>query len=383
MIRLKYRLSLLIFLLGITVSAQNIYKSGFYILNNGKRVNCLIKESDLKNTPESFNYKLSASSYTHRLVVDSVKDVQITDGIRYKWVDISVNNLQSDRLFLNVLVSGKGSLYKYDNGKSVEYYFQIKDSTALYLPPPENGNKQPEFITILKNNLSCNDLIDADYSGLTYSDGKLMTLFIRYNVCQQSGYVNIRNKKEYDFFNLYIKPGFSYQSLQVVYMREDMPFSIHFGHKPTWRFGLEAEFNMNIINNRTALIIDPSFNYFQAEKVENSIYSNVHYTSVEIPLGIRQYLTLSPKSELFADVAYLVDFGFNSDIEYRDIFGNVEPYDLNNAIYSYYFGIGYCWNTKFNVELRYNFQKELFPREVYWQTDLSGFSVILGYNLFK
>ncbi|MFC0876366.1 hypothetical protein ACE01N_07210 [Saccharicrinis sp. FJH2] len=369
----------MLLLSGLTVFSQNKYKPGYFIQNNGKRINCFISESDLNQTFNAFKYRLTASSPVVKILADSVTEVNIIDGIRYKWTEVPKIN---KRLFLNVLVSGEATLFRQDSEGSVLYFFKLRDSETMLLPPPESENHQ-DYITLLKSELLCLGLIDADFSNLTYSDSKLMTLFIRYNVCKQDSYVKLNAKKEYDLFNLYIKPGFSYNSMQVIYMHADMPFSVHFGHKPTMRFGAEIEFNMNILKNRTALIIDPSYNYFFADKIENSIYSKISYTSFEFPFGIRQYLSISPKSELFANVAYLADVGFNSDIIYIDYLGHRTTYDLNNVIFSYNFGVGYCWNKRLNVELRYNFQKELFPKEVYWQSNLSGFSLIVGYNIFK
>ena len=43
-------------------------------------------------------------------------------------------------------------------------------------------------------------------------------------------------------------------------------------------------------------------------------------------------------------------------------------------------GVGYSFN-KYSIELRYNFPKELLSDYNYWTSNLSGFSLIMGYRL--
>ena len=69
-----------------------------------------------------------------------------------------------------------------------------------------------------------------------------------------------------------------------------------FGNKTNLRIGIETEFILPFNKNRWSILIEPTYQYFKAEKreevtnVEGGIRdTRVDYQSVDFPVGIRYY----------------------------------------------------------------------------------------------
>ena len=122
----------LILLLTIVFSlnsySQISYEKGYFIDNANQKINCLIKNSDWKNNPTEFEYKLSEKGESKNATIRSIKEFGIDNSSKYirSTVEIdrsseSVNFLSNDMnpnfnketLFLRVLVEGKANLLEY------------------------------------------------------------------------------------------------------------------------------------------------------------------------------------------------------------------------------------------------------------------------------
>lgn len=387
---MKYFKSVLLYLFilaGLSSNAQTNYKPGYFINREGKRMNCFIRTDDLNRTPTSFFYKASQTSPVKMVKAAQVKRVEVTDGVAYEWQKIftmpsDYRTELDDSLFLKLIVKGDAELYAFEGFEKTIFFFSKGTETSRLLPPPDSGSDEKRFVQILKDSLNCDNLIESDFTTLEYTSKKLMTLFIRYNVCKKTSYFKIETKKERDYFNVYLKPGISLRSLNIAYINNNNPYSTQYGVRPSFTFGLEGELMINHIKNQLSFLAGAEFISYSASENEGSVASKVDFSSVEIPIGLRQYLQLSPTSKVYLNVFYLVNLSFNSEVNFNSSEQQIH-FDLNQYLFSYTAGLGYSYNNRWNAELRYYFPLEFFPREIYWQSNLSGVTLTIGYNLFK
>ena len=114
----------------ITVRAfgQITFEKGYIIDNNNRKVECLIKNSDWKNNPKEFDYKLSDNDSPKKGNLSTIKEFSVPGVMKFIRVDTKIDrspmdesvlsdsinpDWSSERLFLKVLVEGKASLYFY------------------------------------------------------------------------------------------------------------------------------------------------------------------------------------------------------------------------------------------------------------------------------
>ena len=122
---------LLFFFLVISfLNAQTKYEIGYYITNSGEKVECLIKNEDWKNSPESITIKKSESDTNTSISTSNLNEFTIYNKKKYKFFSVDIEKSSShdrqltyekepfflkENLLLEVLVEGKASLYKYEN----------------------------------------------------------------------------------------------------------------------------------------------------------------------------------------------------------------------------------------------------------------------------
>ena len=191
-------------------------------------------------------------------------------------------------------------------------------------------------------------------------------------------------------FNLTIRPrinnsSFSVQNLLVSSSTVDFNNELGFG------FGVEAEFIFPFNKNKWAFAIEPTYQSFSSEE---SLYSdyiggtklivNVDYSSIEVPLSLRHYFFFNKSSKLFINASYVLDFSFNSSISFKSpdnfTYDNLKLKSNGN----FALGIGYKFEDKYSMEMRYQFDRDMLPLSAnyVWDAKYNAISVIFGYTLF-
>ena len=103
--------------------------------------------------------------------------------------------------------------------------------------------------------------------------------------------------------------------------------------------------------------------------------ATIDYSSIELPIGIRYYSFLNDKNKLFFNLGVLVDipqkdgidFNFNDDLEFTN---------ANNLIV----GIGYEFDSKFNIEFRYGTNRDFIASGI-WKANFTTATLIAGYKI--
>ncbi|WP_233195778.1 PorT family protein [Aquimarina sp. MAR_2010_214] len=357
----------------------------------------MIKNLDWKNNPTKFFYKLSENTEPKKGHINSIKEFGIINKSKYvrRKVDIdrSSENLKDlstlrnpvfkeEQLFLKVLVEGKANLYRYGDGNLKRYFYKTDTSSIRqlifksYRTTNVQKGKNNRYKQQLLNILKCESISVKDLKNANYTKKELVNLFVKYNSCSDSAFINFEKKQKRDLFNLTIRPGIKNTSLSIQNVIS-YPDIIDFGSKLSFRFGVEAEFIMPFNKNKWALLIEPTYQYSKFEKIVDQQVINVDYKSIELPLGFRHYFFLNNNSRIFINGVFIIDLDMDSKINFEKDADLTIKTDGNLA-----FGIGYNYNQKYSLEMRYGSGRAILGDYTFWNSDYESLSVILGYTLF-
>jgi len=392
------KIYILFLAIGISYSmkcnAQISYVEGYYINNSNQRVDCLIRNVDGRNNPLEFEYKTTEQAERETLTIKSVKEFGIYNVSKYIRVDVNIDRSNDNRdllstdknpifkqeeLFLKVLIEGNASLFLYVDKSLRRYFYQTTNDDIdqlifkAYKTPENKIGTNNKFRRQLYDNLKCSDITMDDVEQIDYKKKDILNLFMKYNSCNNSKFVNFEEKVKSDLFKLNIRPGLNSSSLS---MSNDVISSSNtdYDNELTFRIGLEFEFILGFNKNKWAIIIEPTYQYFKAEEtaITNLSNTNVDYTSIELPIGVRHYLFLNDKSKIFINGSLVYDFVLNSKVRNLDASSGV-----NLA-----FGLGYKYNNTYSVEFRYHTSRNILTDYTSWTSDYKTISVIFGYSIF-
>ena len=403
----KQILFVLIAFVGLNCYSQIAFEKGYYIDESNEKIACLIKNIEWKNNPTQFDYKLSEEAEKKTATIKTVKEFGINDVVKYcrKTVEIdrsseNVNKLsiyknpvfEEEQLFLKVLVEGKATLYQYNDSNLKRYFYDKENATTeqlifkSYKTPENNVGTNNEFKEQLRNNLKCETMKVSRFYRLNYIKNDLVKLFVDYNTCIDPAFT-FEKKQRKDVFNLSIKPRLNNNSLTVqnsISETKDTEFDAKLG----FGLGLEAEYILPFNKNKWAVLIEPTYQSFKDKKTTETgnvsggqLITNVAYSSIELPIGIRHYFFLNDKSKIFLDVFYVFDFSSNSLIDFNRNDGTVfDLLDIQSRP-NWAMGVGYKY-TRFSLELRHQTNREILGSYINWISDYKTLSVILGVELF-
>lgn len=391
-------------ILSLNCFSQISFENGYYIDNNDQKINCLIKNVVWENNPTEFEYKLDENVETKTAVLKYVKEFGINNTSKFireivnidrssekiNKISIEKNPLfNKEEVFLKVLVEGSANLYMFRD-KDVTRFFYSKENSNIkplifksYITQNDKIAKNHHFRQQLWNDLKCPTLTTNKIERVDYHKDELANIFTEYNKCNNQEYTNYEAKKNKDFFNLSIRPGINKSTLAI---QNNLINNVNteFGNDLAFRFGIEGEFILPFRNNKWSIIVEPTYQYFKSEKTLPNRTANVDYTSVELPFGLRHYFFLNDNSKIFINGSFAVDFNNkNSIIEYNSTKVGYNSFDLNiKSGSNMAFGLGYKYNDKYSLELRYQTKRDVLSRYIYWATDYNTTSLIFGYTVF-
>jgi ribosomal protein S18 len=394
---------LLLFFIFLTLSSysQIVFEKGYFIDNNNKKTECLIKNLDWRSNPTEFEYKLDEQDQAITTNIQQVKEFEIYNVSKYERQTVNIDHSKSnlsdmdytknptfteEKLFLQVLIAGKAALYEYQNQDLLRFFFKTETDPITQLifktykvsesEIADNNQFKQQIFTTLK----CDNITAQNIKYLEYKKSDLIKIFIKYNQCNSSDFTNYEAKEKKDLFNLNIRPGIKTSSLSVT--NDLMPsYNTDFGSKVGFRLGLEAEFILPFNKNKWAIIVEPTYQAYKSEKIENGFTSKVDYSSIELPIGLRHYFFLNNTSKIFINGQYVIDKVMNSDSSFKTVNGLTNNVKLESGG-SLAVGAGYNYKNKYNVEFRLGFAKDLHSTYNSWSSDYNSISLIFGYSIF-
>jgi hypothetical protein len=404
--------------------SQISYEKGYYIDNKNKKINCLIKNLDWKNNPTEFEYKLTEQDEPKKNNIASIQEFGIENISKYirrtvnidkssKDLDKLSNNrnpiFNEETLFLRVLIEGKASLYEYIQS-NLRIYLYNNDNSKIeqlifksYKTIEDKYAENNLFRQQLSNSLKCQNLNLNRFKNINYKRNELINLFIEYYECNNQKVTTFENKQKRNLFNLNIRPRLVNSSLMINHNFSftqtdsngnlnfsEFNISSDFGNTTNVSFGIEAEFILPFYKNKWAIIIEPTYQNFKSETTNNtgiyyggSLTTDINYSSIEIPIGVRHYFFLNDKSKIFINASRSVDFSFNSYGNFlREDGLEEESLKINSdGRGNWAFGLGYKYNNRYSIELRQLTRREILNDYTSKVSDYKSFSIILGYTI--
>lgn len=137
-----HSIALLLCFFGLNLSAQIRYERAYFIDNQGNKTECLIKNSDWNDNPNSFVYRASETARTNSASIENVQEFGVYNFSKYIRAKVDIDRssgdiskmdyfgnavFHSEELFLKVLIDGAVSLYQYTDGDLNLFFFQTPD----------------------------------------------------------------------------------------------------------------------------------------------------------------------------------------------------------------------------------------------------------------
>jgi hypothetical protein len=410
--KMKKNVALILIILAFSLKgySQIIFEKGYFINNSNQKIDCLIKNNDWKNNPETFEYKLSENSEPAIADVKSAKEFGIYSISKYirstVKIDKSKENLDDlsydkeptyveEVLFLKVLVEGKSNLYYYVNGNLQRFYYNT-DSSAIeplvykkYLVSENVVEENNQFKRQLWADLKCPTIGINKVENLHYKKNSILNFFMEYNKCSNSNFTRYDGKVKKDLVNLTLRAHLNNSSAYIRNTAYTRNSTADFGSKSTLGFGIEAEYIFPFNKNKWSIFVEPTYQNFKAEIITDDFFvatkkliSNINYSSIEVPLGIRHYLFLNKNSKLFINASYVFDFNLKSSIEIRRDDNTYYNSLLVNTLNNTSFGVGYKFKDKYSIETRYQTSRTLLSDYLFWDSSYTTASLIFGYSFF-
>tara|TARA_R110000868_G_scaffold37111_5_gene131388 strand:+ start:10167 stop:11390 length:1224 start_codon:yes stop_codon:yes gene_type:complete len=399
---------IILILFSSSAISQTYYEPGYFITNNGKVNEVLIKNEDWQSNPTNFTYKIDKETKAQSEDITNVKEFGIGSYVKFFRVTVDIDkssndinrlsrsrtpDFESETVFLKVLVEGKGNLYFYKSKNLERYFFKTENSEIEQLINRRfligaSIVSDTKFQDQLKFNIHCPDFDAMSYSSISYSQKSLVSFFKGYNECNDVQPVVYLDTRKRDLFRLSLKPGIRSANLDVSFIYDDIFRDFisesSFSNYNSFSFGIESEYTLPYNNNKWSIILEPTFNNYQAKgetERGNPIYINI--SLLEFPLGLRYKFFLTPENvlylNLFATYSIAVSEKFNYGVGGTDYL--FTPSDLE-PIPGLMLGAGYLYNNKLSIDFKITTKNQLFGQDQEWSAKYSYMSLVLGYSIF-
>ncbi len=380
------------------VKAQIQFEEGYFINNDGDKIECLIKNRGWRYNPTEFTCILSEDQEPIVRGMASVQEFGIYGKAKYERheveMDYSMDDLdkisrvpepvfQKEILFLKQVIESEVDLFVY-NGKAVTRYFIRSDNEVLprqlvykkYQLKEGQIRENNQYRRQLLQALDCED-IDRDFlHNIDYRKNDLTRAIRTYLSCKKSSYVDLEGKSDKGELKIKLRPGLKSIALGID-GNVAFPGGIEFERKISARFGVEVEYFLPFNRSKWSALIEPIYQYVSLSKSLLNQDVDLDYKSIELVLGARHYLFLNESNRIFLNVAYVIDIALDSKFD----FGHRPDLGIrlgnNPAV-----GAGAYFLNKYSFELRYGLRRDLLNDLPAWTTNYRTISLILGINVF-
>ncbi|MFP8893494.1 hypothetical protein [Chryseobacterium sp. EZn1] len=396
------------------ICAQIKFEKGYIINSNDVKKEVLIKNQGWANNPNNFIYKTDEKSEESTGNPSTIKEFGIYNDVKYVTyngnIDYSSDNtgeLSSSKepefkkgpVFLKEIVTGNKNLYSYQGQNITRYFYSDSDSNTsiqplIYKKYFFNGNNlqiatNEEYIDQLKAIFSDDNIAQTSALKIKYTNNDLKKIFSTYNNKISGTNQEVPSKiKRNSKFNLAIRPGLNFYSpveITKTFSNDGLP------SKTGFRIGVEAELILPFNKNKWSVVVEPTLSLYNNKatiRTNDNLYNiNIdNYSFISIPLSVRHYMFINDKSKIFINAGINVltlktSSAKDFSVDYAGYVFDRLNLSSSQAFKSAVFGIGYSYNNKYIIEVRYNTAINLFE-EKGPEANLKYASLILGYNIF-
>lgn len=393
---MKSPVLLLLLVIGsYTAFSQINFEKGYYIDNDGKRVEGLIKNVDWDSNPYEFQFQQTAGAEPRTVTIEQASEFGIDNVSKYLRATVDLDrsseklselttvrapDFKKERIFLKTVVEGKASLYSFVDGDLLKFFFQAEGvplqqlvfKSYLY---KDVINKNLTYREQLRAAFKCDKPGQNEIDRVAYSQSGLKKIFLQYNQCVGGEGVDFIHKEKRDFFNLWLRPRLMMSSLSASHANQGGSDNFEFDDQVNFSAGIEAEFILPFHRNKWAIILEPTYQYYEASIPSEPI--RVDYKAFELPLGLRHYFFLNDNSKLSLAMAFQLSLPGSSTITHHT---NVELKISKTTNMA--FEAGYVFKNRLCVAYRIQTKRELLGSYQIWNADFSTMAFVVGYSPF-
>ena len=370
-----------------TFSQNKNYEKGYYINDKNNKVECLIKNEDWDYNPTEFKYKTDENANPNVMSVKDIQEFEVGGEYKFKKAKVKIDkssdiyqnasgsktlNLEDDVLLLRVRVEGKGILYSYHNENYTRFFYSLDQgpieqlSYKLYYDAQEQSYRKNEiYKQEILNNLKCDKITLKDIENLSYTSASLTDIFTNYNICNGSNNNQIEEKKNIKTLEIHMKAGIIVSRLKFDDGEDEV---LDFGSKAELRPAVEAEVNLSNKRKNFSILFEGAYEYYKSSAKNGT---TVNYKAIDFSIGIRKYMYLNPSSMVFINgyVTYAIA-----------VDSNINTYQELTKSFSTSLGVGYLYNKKYTLDLRYDFNRNLLSNYLFQSAKYSSIGLNFGYK---
>ncbi|AWG24258.1 hypothetical protein [Flavobacterium kingsejongi] len=387
-----------------TAFSQIHFEPGYIIDNSGTKKECLIRNIAWKNSPSTIEYKITENDTPKKTGLSDIKEFSVSNTYKYvrytTLVDRSGNSVQKasytkdpitkeETILLKVLVEGKITLYQYEDDNLVLFFTSAGDRSKaeqlihkIYISEggyaENNQFRQQLYRQFQSEYLESGSLKMKDFEKLNYSQKALIKLFGLYDQSETTTFTNLEARQNKSTVHLKAIAGANFTSLMLE--KGDRSPEVNFENKTLFSVGFEAEYILPFNQKKWSIFIAPNWQKYEStaeQGITNSttiLKSDVSYSMIEIPVGVRHFFFLNDTARILVEAGYTTAIPLNSHLQSgRDDF-NVETSG------NFFIGTGFNY-SRYGVELRYTMARSINKQSVYRGTEYGSTAVVLSYRI--
>ena len=326
-------------------NAQAEYEAGYFINDQGEKVNCLIKNERWEVNPEEFEYKLNESSAVKVGNIDDVQMFAVEGVFKYEkatvkidketdgFVDVNNNpdlDFVEKELYLNKVVEGKVNLYHYQEEGLDIFFTRKRDADEFeqlifkrYKNEDYNDRMNNKYRGQIYKAFDSKRFKRGDFKRLDYNLRELKDIFIEYNRAFSDFQVNYQRFKLE--INVYAKLGAHVSSFYAE--AGNGLFEADFSNEINVFPGAEFELKIPFSLGKWSLFTSPAYLNYSSSLDSGSILlpedpesagesiNEIDYSSLLIPVGFRRYFAKQNSDfRFYLNAAYVFDVTLNEDL---------------------------------------------------------------------
>jgi hypothetical protein len=355
------------------LQAQITFEPGEITDTTGHTSRCLIMYKEWRQVPAAIRYKVNENGTLMDATPGNTREIRINNYCRYIAFQVKIDRSseilkyyshqrepewEESRIFLQILVEGKASLYYYEDNQSSGYFYSKDGSNPEQLVCKQyytdiegkQVNENNTFRQQLWMNLRCEGTSLKTLEELQFNRSALISYFRKYNECSNSSSI-VYWRKPKGHISLGLSAGLTGTTIQAnnTWLPDikNYPFSF----SPF--FSAELAYILPFNRNKWELVFNPAL-MRNKTKDEHYIYRcRSDFKAIDFALGARYNMFLGGNNRLFVNFFYIpeVVLDLNSNISIE----NKWTMKLNPD-YTIAFGAGYSFK-RLTIEARHSPQR--------------------------
>ncbi|RZJ72980.1 outer membrane beta-barrel protein [Flavobacterium sp.] len=377
--------------------AQIKFETGQFTANDGTTTQCLIRNLDWDNNPYGFEYKISTDDETRKASITNVKAFSVS-GITFERHTVQIDRsssqvgsmsqqrnpiFETETIFLRLVFDGKTKLFRFQDINLSRFFIASDDAVPEQLVFKEYKvddsriGQNNLFRQQLFTRLQSEGINEKDVEKLAYNKKELVAVFRKaFQFDEKNSATTDAATKTKVNFRLFA--GVAFGKIKSENTFDDF-FDKVDESKVAPIAGCEVEIVLPVNRNKWALIAAPLFSSVKVSKTGN-VKTDIDYTFVSIPIGVRHYFFLTDRTKLFLNAGASINLALSSSLKIKSQYAFAETdFPMQSIAFGTFGGFGISVD-RISLEARCDFSRRLLKNADFWEAKYSSVSLIAAYR---